>query len=614
MPSALVTPASDATVPAPAAPTLSWAGNRLLREGTRTRILAGSLHYFRVHPDQWRDRLQRLRDLGLNTVDTYVPWNFHQPSPDDAPDFTGWRDIATFLRIAAEVGLDAIVRPGPYICAEWTNGGLPTWLTASGIPLRTADPRFLDAVDAWFAALLPRLTDLQANVGGPVIAVQVENEFGSYGDDPSYVAEVARLLRAHGVTEMLYTADGPTDLMLDAGMLPDTLAALTLGSQPGAARELIRRRRPDEPFFVAEFWNGWFDHWGTAHHVRGTASAAGTLAGIIEDGGSVSIYMAHGGTNFGLWSGANRVDGTLMATTTSYDSDAPIAEDGTLTPKFFAMREVLGATEPVRSAQPEFLAPRRIDVAPGADLLAIADAAATAPRRVAATSSFEELGTDDGFVRYTADTLLPDRELRLVFERIADRAFVFVDGEPVGEIEERGEIVVRGHGARARIVVLVENRGRVNYGSSIGERKGMLGPVLVDRRIVQHWEASAVDPTAFDLEALRAPAQPDTERPDTAQPDTERPGLATASFDITSAVRDTHLALPGWGTGLVWVNGFLLGRYSEVGPQQTQYVPAPLLRAGTNEIVLLELRRRGGALELRATAELGPEEEYVEEF
>lgn len=617
MPSAFVAPAPDSSLPAYEshsphaeprhdAPTLTWAANRFHREGLPTRILAGSLHYSRVHPSQWRDRLQRLVDLGLNTVDTYVPWNFHQPRIDDTPDFTGWRDVVSFLRIAGEVGLDAIVRPGPYICAEWTNGGLPTWLTASGIPLRTSDSRFLTAVNSWFGALLPQLLQLQANRGGPIVAVQVENEFGSYGDDTAYVAEVARLLRAHGVTELLYTADGPTGLMLDAGTIPNTLAALTLGSQPGAARDLIRRRRPDEPFFVAEFWNGWFDHWGTAHHVRGTDSAASTLAGILEDGGSVSIYMAHGGTNFGLWSGANRVDGTLMATTTSYDSDAPIAEDGTLTPKFFAMREVLGATAPVVSTQPVFLPPRQIAVQQGAGLLAAFTAVAEPARRTASTSAFEDLGADDGFVRYDADVLLPEGEVRLVFERIADRAFVFVDGAAVGEIEESGEMVVRGHGTRAAVTVVVENRGRVNYGPTLGERKGMLGPVLVDRRIIQHWRASSVDPTVFDFDALL--------RESADERDEHGCGVASASFDISGPVRDTHLALPGWGVGMVWINGFLLGRYSEAGPQRTLYVPAPLLSEGRNELIVLELRRRAATLELRASAELGPEEEYVEEF
>ena len=589
------------------APTLTWSANRLRREGRPTRILAGSLHYFRVHPDQWRDRLQRLVDLGVNTVDTYVPWNFHQPHIDEEPDFTGWRDLPAFLRTARELGLDAIVRPGPYICAEWTNGGLPTWLTASGIPLRTADPRFLAAVDRWFGAVLPHIVPLQAAHGGPVIAVQVENEFGSYGDDTAYVVAVGELLRAHGITELLYTADGPTDLMLDAGTIPDTLAALTLGSKPGAARDLIRRRRADEPFFVAEFWNGWFDHWGTPHHVRSTGSAASTLAGIIEDGGSVSIYMAHGGTNFGLWSGANRVEGELRATTTSYDSDAPIAEDGTLTPKFFALREVLGATAPVQSAQPEFLTPRTLGVQNGADVLSALTEDRSA-QHVGATSSFEDLGADDGFVRYDADVTLPDRDVRLVFERIADRAFVFVDGEPVGEVEECGDLVVRGRGARAAVTVVVENRGRVNYGSSIGERKGMLGPVLVDRRIVQHWRASVIDPAGIDLSAHGAVS------PDSAPGGAATAGIATASLEIDGPVRDTHLAFPGWGTGLLWVNGFLLGRYSEAGPQVTQYVPAPLLREGSNRIVLLDLRRRATTVELRDAAELGPEEEYVEEF
>ncbi|GMA31211.1 hypothetical protein GCM10025875_12030 [Litorihabitans aurantiacus] len=278
-------PGPARTLSAPS-PTLTWSANRFHRDGEEVQILSGSVHYFRVHPDQWRDRLQRVKDLGLNTVDTYIPWNFHQPHEDRAPDFTGWRDVERFVRIAGDLGLDVTVRPGPYICAEWSNGGLPAWLTGRGLPLRTPEESFLAPVRAWFSHLVPRLAALQANRGGPIVAVQVENEFGSFGDDRRYPVALAELLRENGITELLFTADGGTELMLDAGAVDGVLTALTLGSRAGAARRLVRARRADEPFLVAEFWNGWFDHWGRPHHVRSPASAAETLAEIVDDGGA----------------------------------------------------------------------------------------------------------------------------------------------------------------------------------------------------------------------------------------------------------------------------------------------------------------------------------------
>lgn len=599
---------SDAAATAPASPALSWQDNRFRRAGAPVQIFSGSLHYFRVHPDQWRDRLVRLRDLGLNTVDTYIPWNFHQPHAGVAPDFTGWRDVAAFLRIAAEEGLDAIVRPGPYICAEWTNGGLPVWVTAGGVPLRSSDERFLAPMREWFAHLLPVLVPLQAREGGPIVAVQVENEFGSFGDDRAYPSHIAALLRDAGITELLFTADGPTDVMLDGGAVEGVLTALTLGSRADAARDLARSRRPDEPLLVAEFWNGWFDHWGHPHHVRAAESAAATLGDIVADGGSVSLYMAHGGTNFGLWAGANRVDGELRPTVTSYDSDAPIAEDGTLTPKFFAMRSVLGATAPLVSSAPTFVEPRVLPAVAGAGLAAALDILALPGRRMGATVTLDELGLDSGLVRLTAEVTLPARAVDLVLPQVADRAMIRRDGRTLGTVAAAGSVTVEGDGTPVGLEVLVESFGRVNYGWSVGEPKGLLAPVLVQRRAIQSWTAEPIDLAGADEAAIQR-----LHRAEPPADDADAAGAASAHFEL-SAPADAHLALPGFVRGFVWVNGFLLGRYWNIGPQQTLYVPNPLLRSGANVVTVLELERRGTSIELRDRAELGPEEEYIEHF
>ncbi|GAA2500284.1 glycoside hydrolase family 35 protein [Winogradskya humida] len=588
-------------------PALSWNERRLYRHGVPHQILSGALHYFRVHPRLWRDRLQRLGDLGLNTVDTYVPWNFHQPREGTTPRFDGWHDLEEFIRTAGDEGLDVIVRPGPYICAEWSNGGLPSWLTGRDVALRSSDPAFTGAVAPWFDDLIPRIAGLQAAAGGPVVAVQVENEFGSYGDDQAYVRWNHTALVERGITELLFTADGPTDLMLDGGTLPGTLTAATLGSKPGPARELLAGRRPDEPFVVAEFWNGWFDHWGEKHHVRGVDSAVRTLSGIIEDGGSVSIYMAHGGTNFGLWAGANDQDGRLQPTVTSYDSDAPIAEDGSLTPKFHAMRAVLGATGPLRvSARLPVLPAARLPLEHRSDLLAGLRAVPAPTTSGPRPASFERLGLDAGIALLRAYPRIPTGDHQLTVTDVRDRALVFADDTLLGTVTPTNpSLRVRGNGAIVRLELLVENLGRVNYGPALGGHKGVLGPVLIDRRTVQGWECTPVALQEWSSESLRSALS--------ASPPTTGTGFAVATFSVDEPA-DTFLALPGSGRGLLWVNGFLLGRYWDIGPQLTLYCPGPLLHPGSNTVTILELEKLGGVLELCAEPSLGPPEEYIEEF
>ncbi|MET9824988.1 glycoside hydrolase family 35 protein [Streptomyces sp. NPDC006349] len=603
-----MTTSSPAAAPATAA--LTHADGALLRNGRPHRLLAGSLHYFRVHPGHWADRLRRLAALGLNTVDTYVPWNFHERTEGDIR-FDGPRDLAGFVRLAQEEGLDVVVRPGPYICAEWDNGGLPAWLTGTpGMRLRASHGPFLQAVDRWFDELIPRIADLQAGRGGPVVAVQIENEYGSYGDDHAYVRHVRDALVARGVRELLYTADGPTPLMQDGGALPGELAAATFGSRPAQAAELLRSRRPGEPFFCAEFWNGWFDHWGEKHHVRPATGAAETVGDILDEGGSVSLYMAHGGTNFGLWAGANHDGDRIQPTVTSYDSDAPIAENGALTPKFFALREKLTALDGAGTprplpADPPLLTSRELPVARHASLLGALRATAR-PVHAPLPLSFEELSLASGLVLYEATPLLPPGHHELTVTGLHDRAQVFVDDAPVAVLDrESASFTVPGTGARVRLALLVENQGRINYGPLLGQGKGILGGVRVERRLVHGW---TMRPLPLDRWTSR-----DVARAAAAAPSDGRAGFATAVLSVTEPA-DAWVALPGFGKGFLWVNDTLLGRYWEIGPQTTLYLPGPLLRPGDNTLTVLELERLGDRVTLHDRPELGPPEEYVETF
>ncbi|MCQ9165839.1 MULTISPECIES: glycoside hydrolase family 35 protein [unclassified Arthrobacter] len=602
-------PATRRSGPGPA---LSYSGRKLSRYGRPHRILAGAMHYFRIHPELWEDRIARLAAMGVNTLDTYVAWNFHQPTRGVAPDFTGWRDLARFITLAGDAGLDVIVRPGPYICAEWDNGGFPAWAIADPeMVLRSSDPRFTRVVGEWFDGLLPVLVPLQASHGGPVVAVQIENEYGSYGDDAGYLRWNRAALQSRGITEMLFTADGGTDYFLDGGALPDTWAAATLGSGGDAADAVWRRRRPGEPFFNVEFWNGWFDHWGEEHHTRGAADAAADVAKILDLGGSVCLYMAHGGTNFGLTSGCNH-DGAIQPTVTSYDSDAPIGEDGRLTDKFHAMRKVFHAAAGREPAPlPEALArPAAVLPASGIDLTAGTGLLELVRAGEAAASikplSFEQLGLDRGLVHHTATAVLPIGGGTIRIRGLHDRAYLWIDGVPAGVLTDstaEAGLTVAHAGGPAVLEILVENQGRINYGPLFGQGKGILGGVLVNQRYVFHWEQRALDPGAPLAELLGRAGGRDSGSQDPGGEAGGR-GLFHGSLHVDGPA-DTHLALPGFVKGFAWVNGFLLGRYWEVGPQHTLYVPAPLLRPGTNRITVLELEHAGTQAQFREAPELG---------
>lgn len=593
---------------------ITYDATGFLRDGEPHRIVSGAVHYFRIHPELWEDRLRRVRALGVNTVDTYVPWNFHE-LPDGEVDFTGWRDVGRFTRLAGELGLDVILRPGPYICAEWEFGGLPARLLAvDGLRLRCADPAYLAEVDGWFDALAPELLPLLASRGGPVVAVQVENEYGSYGDDTDYLRHLRDGLVRRGVDCLLFTADGAQDTMQQGGSIPGHLTTATFGSRAPERLAVLRRHQSEGPLAAMEFWIGWFDQWGRPHHVRDAKETAASLDELLATGASVNLYMAHGGTNFGFWAGANHsgahpYDSGYEPTVTSYDYDAPIGEAGELTEKFHALREVIGRYAPLPDGElptpPDRLAPQRLERAEGrAALLANLDALARPVRR-AAPLPMERLGQDRGLIHYRTHVPGPRPELPLRIDGLADRAHVFADGRPLGTLDRNSPgaslPLATGEGG-VRLDILVEALGRVNYGPRMDDRKGITRGVTHGHQLLFDWRIHPLPLT--DLSALRfdgdaTPARADA-RPVDGEPVFHR---FTAQLDSPA---DGFVALPDWGRGLLWLNGFLLGRYTAAGPQRTLYAPAPLWRAGANELVVLELDHHGEALELRDRPDLGP--------
>ncbi|WP_405936298.1 beta-galactosidase [Streptomyces sp. NBC_00726] len=564
-------------------------------DGKPVRLLSGALHYFRVHEGQWDHRLAMLRAMGLNCVETYVPWNLHEPRPGRFRD-TG--ALGRFLDAAHRAGLWAIVRPGPYICAEWENGGLPAWVTGRfGRRVRTRDEGYLDAVRAWFAELLPQVAERQIDRGGPVIMVQAENEYGSYGTDGVYLRRVTELLRAYGVGVPLFTSDGPEDHMLTGGSVPGLLATANFGSGAREAFRVLRRHRASGPLMCMEFWCGWFEHWGAPPVVRDPAQAAGALAEILECGASVNVYMAHGGTNFAGWAGANRSgplqDQELLPTVTSYDYDAPVDEYGRATEKFRLFRKVLAAYAdgPLPPLPPEpagLAAPVRAELTGWAPLDTVLEALGdeeTAESGVPPT--FEELGVDRGLVRYRVAVPGPRRPYPLGVSGLRDRAVVYVDGVRRGVLGEGAATLTEPVAGPADVELWVESLGRVNYGPRLGEPKGVTGGVLHERQYLHGVRARALRLDAFEEPGAVAgvPFGPVDGAGGT--------GLYRGTFELTAGADHAGLELPGWTRGFVWVNGFCLGRYWSAGPQHTLYVPGPVLRDGVNEVWVLETEGAG---------------------
>jgi beta-galactosidase len=563
-----------------------------LLDGRPHRILAGALHYFRVHPGQWADRVHKARLLGLNCVETYVPWNFHSPAPGRF-DTDGPRDLGRFLDLVAAEGMHAIVRPGPYICAEWDNGGLPAWLLAQpGIGLRRNEPRFMAAIAEYFEALLPIVAARQVDRGGPVIAVQVENEYGAYGDDPGYLHGLVDLIRAGGVVVPLLTCDQADDAMLDRGGLPELLRTVTFGSRSVERLATLRRHQPTGPLMCGEFWNGWFDSWGLQHHVAPAAANAQDLDDLLAAGGSVNLYLLHGGTNFGLTNGAND-KGTYLPITTSYDYDAPLSERGAPTAKYHALREVIARYAPVPDEVPADPPPApRLDVVlperlTGDNLLGVLAGPWRGWHRL---PTADETGQWSGVTVYRTGVAADDEVV--VFDEVRDRAVALLDGEPIGVLSRtlRDRVLTLPRRA-GELTLLVEDQGRVDYGPRLGEPKGLIGPARTAVRELTHWRTAELrlDPLPSSALAVLAAADPVA-----ADCPVRGPALLRGTFDAPEGV-DLFWSTRGWGKGFVWLNGTLLGRYWSAGPTGTLYVPGPVVRATGNEIVVFEMSGAVGA-------------------
>lgn len=569
--------------------------------GKPFRILSGSFHYFRTHPQQWSDRLWKMRAAGLNTVTIYVPWNLHERIPGNY-EFTGFFNLQNFIELVHEVELLLIVRPGPYICAEWEFGGLPSWLLRDPyMSVRTSKSQpYLKHVKAYFDRLLPLLAKYTYKNLGPIVAFQIENEFGSYGHDLKYMQFLKTLYEQHGLNELYFTSDGGRDL--SNGSIPGVLAAVNFNFNPLQSLTDLKNFQPGKPLMVAEFWPGWFDQWGKIHHRMHANDFTQKVDTILSKNASVNFYMFVGGTNFGFWNGANSGDLRNLATVTSYDYDALISEHGDIHPKKYeAFRNLLLKHHlislplpPVPQNSPK-VAPGKFSIKETMNLEDLIKLLPNQPIVLENPTFMEYLGVNEssgqsfGWILYRT-TFKFGRSLRLL-GTLQDRGQIFVNGELLkifhsNEKTVLDEVLQLNLSLKEQNVldVLVENMGRVNYQTFNNERRGFYGKFELDYKILSPWQHYSLDFSDNFTVEIRKSAfwQSFNIKP--------TPALYRTYVTIHN-VEDTFLDMRLWTKGIVLVNGFNVGRYWSIGPQQTLYIPKPLLVQGRNEIIVFELEK-----------------------
>ncbi|CAM8934252.1 unnamed protein product [Rhodiola kirilowii] len=596
------------------------ADDKFWKDGKPFRIIGGDLHYFRVLPEYWEDRLLRAKALGLNAIQTYVPWNLHEPKPGQF-NFEGVANLNLFLLLCQKLGLLVLLRPGPYICGEWDFGGFPPWLLAMepAPRLRSSDPSFLYQVRKWWDTLLPRVAPYLYKNGGPIAMVQIENEFGSYGDDQAYLHKLVGFARGHlGEDIILYTTDGGSRQLLEKGTIRGntvfSAVDFSTGEEPGPIFELQKEfNSPGKsPPLCSEFYTGWLTHWEETIAQRDGDYIAAKVQNVLSQNASLVLYMAHGGTNFGLYSGANTGanESDFLPDLTSYDYDAPISESGdTDGVKYQALRRVIQKYSAVSIPPVPSNIKREgygmvkmqktasiFDMINGMDVVESLN-----------PMSMESVGQMFGFLLYESGYTAKKKGNLLHIPKVHDRAQVFISCAQTGEKPFYAGTIERWSNqalllpyldcdSNISLSILVENMGRVNYGYYIFDKKGILSSVFIDGDVLNKWKMHLLP-----LENLHTIHSMNVTRDsfsfsDSASLGKIKNGSSTkdpafySGYFTAHKKQDTYISFRGWGKGIAFVNEYNIGRYwPSVGPQCNLYVPAPMLRYGENTLVVLEL-------------------------
>ncbi|MGZ3922386.1 MAG: glycoside hydrolase family 35 protein [Flavisolibacter sp.] len=553
-----------------------------LLDGKPFQIISGEMHYPRIPREAWRQRMRMAKAMGLNTIGTYVFWNLHEPQKGTF-DFSGNNDIAAFVKTAHEEGLWVILRPSPYVCAEWEFGGYPYWLqNENGLVVRSQEQQYLKEYRNYILQVGKQLAPLQINHGGNILMVQIENEYGSYGNDKKYLDINRKLFIEAGFDGLLYTCDPARDVA--KGYLPGLLPAVNGLDKPGEIKQLVQQYHNGKgPFYVAEWYPAWFDWWGEQHHTVPAEKYTRSLDTILSAGISINMYMFHGGTTRGFMNGANYYDSSyFQPQVSSYDYDAPLDEAGNATNKFMQFREVIQKHLPAGERLPD--APRA-KAAISIDNIVLSQSTTLfdvlpLPKVNSKPLTFEDLNQAYGFVLYRS-IVDGNKQGVLKIEELRDYGIVFINGKRVGVVDrrlKRDSLLLNLPKGKVRLDILVENLGRVNFGPYLlKNKKGITESVRFGGKEIKGWQMFSLP---FDhVHDLKFKNE---------RPMADAPVIKKGSFEL-STVGDTYLDMSKWGKGSIWVNGHDLGRYWNVGPQQTVYVPVEWLRKGKNEIVVLEL-------------------------
>lgn len=537
------------------------------------------MHYPRVPRAYWRDRMRKMKAMGLNTLTTYVFWNVHETAPGKF-DFRGQNDLAEYLKEAQEEGLYVILRPGPYVCAEWEFGGFPAWLLKDpAIKVRSRDAQFMAATSRWFTRLGTVVHPYMLSQGGPIIAVQVENEYGAFGHDVTYMEGIETLLKNNDMGDgYLYTADGPE--YLKNGSIPGLPAVVNFG--PGGAQKAfaaLKAERPNGPMMSGEYWDGWFDHWGQAHQTRPASQQEQDLAWMLQHGYSFNLYMAEGGTSFGWMNGANSNGSNYEPDTTSYDYDVGIDERGALRPKFYAFRDLISKSTGQQLREPPApSAATAYSIAPAPESASLWENLPP-PVHSSKTLTMEDLDQAYGYILYTTP-LHGITAGSLMLDAVHDYAVVFVDHQLVGVVDRRlgqSSLLLPAKSGAQELEILVENTGRVNYTDAIrGERKGITRRALLNGKELADWSIYSLP--MHDASSLHF------QQGACSGPCFFRTQLKVPGGDLA----DTYLKTTSVHQGMVWVNDTALGRAWDIGPEGTLYLPGPWLHSGPNEVVVFD--------------------------
>ncbi|WP_201722757.1 beta-galactosidase family protein [Caulobacter sp. BP25] len=558
-------------------------GAGFLKDGKPYQVISAEMHYVRIPRAYWGDRLRKAKAMGLNTITTYAFWNVHEPQPG-VYDFTGQNDLAAFIRAAQAEGLDVILRPGPYVCSEWELGGYPAWLLKDrSVLLRSTEPKYTAAVERWMVRLGQEVKPLLLKNGGPIVATQLENEYGAFGDDKAYLEGLEATYRRAGLAEgILFTSNQASDLA--KGSLPHLPSVVNFGSG-GAEKSLAKLEtyRPDGLRMVGEYWAGWFDKWGEEHHETDGRKEAEELRFMLQRGYSVSLYMFHGGTSFGWMNGADSHTGKdYHPDTTSYDYDAPLDEAGNPRYKYGLLASVI--SEVTGKPPAPTPAPNLAKTFPVSSVKRSASLWRNLPEPVLADRplTFEELDQNYGYVLYRVP-LRPGKGGMLTLKGVHSYAQVYVDQKLVGVIDRRLDqeaVTLPERTGAATLDILVENTGRVNYSRAIRtEQAGLTGEVTLEGQPLNDWRM------------YRLPMDDVSKLPMSAEP-----CVGPCFYEVEMTVdrpADTYLDMRGLHKGQLWLGNRNLGRFWSVGPVHTLYTPAPWMRSGANRIVFFDLTGEG---------------------